>query len=601
MLLPTNKEEMALRDWEYLDFLLISGDAYVDHSSFGTALIGRWLEHLGYRVGIIAQPDIESDDDFLRMGRPGMGIMLAAGNMDSMLSNYSMQGKARRRDDYSPGGRVGARPDYASLAYSRRAREIFGEKIPIIMGGVEASLRRFAHYDYWSDKVLPSFLYNSGADLLAYGMSELTVRDMAAVFSDRKAKDKLSLCTEIAGVSWICREREVLPSNVLLLPSYEEVSRDKKAFAAAFVAADREQNFFDGKPLAQAHGNVWIVNNRPSRPLTTEELDKIYELPYERRWHPSYDAQGGIPAFAEIKFSLQSHRGCFGGCSFCSLNFHQGRVIQSRSSESLLREAEILINLPDFKGYIHDVGGPTANFRGQVCKKAAGSGPCRDRQCLYPRICKLLPMDSSEYEKLLTDLRKLPKVKGVFIRSGLRFDYAMAEKSRSFLHTLCRYHISGQLKTAPEHVSSNVLKLMMKPPRTVYEGFVREYKEINRKQNKKQFLVPYFISSHPGCTLKDSVELAEYMRDHHVHPEQVQDFIPTPGSRSTCMYYTGLDPETMRGVYIPRSREEKLMQRALLQYSLPENKPMVIKALKKAGRDDLIGTAKKCLVQPENL
>ena len=598
MLLPTNKEEMALRDWEYLDFLLISGDAYVDHSSFGTALIGRWLEYLGYRVGIIAQPDLENDEDFLRMGRPGMGIMLAAGNMDSMLSNYSMPGKARRRDDYSPGGRAGGRPDYASLAYCRRVREIFGGKTPIILGGVEASLRRFAHYDYWSDSVLPSFLYNSGADLIVYGMAELAVRELAAVLADRRVKDKLSAVSKIAGVSWICRERLALPAEALILPSYEEVSRDRKAFAAAFAAAEREQNFYDGRPLAQAHGKVWIVNNRPSRPLTTEELDRIYELPYERRWHPSYDAQGGIPAFAEIKFSLQSHRGCFGGCSFCSLNFHQGRVIQNRSGESLLREAEILINLPDFKGYIHDVGGPTANFRGQVCKKAAGSGPCRDRQCLYPRICRQLPLDSTEYEKLLTDLRKLPKVKGVFVRSGVRFDYAMAEKSRSFLHTLCRYHISGQLKTAPEHVSNNVLKLMMKPPRTVYEGFTREYKEINRKQNKKQFLVPYFISSHPGCTLKDAVELAEYMRDHHVHPEQVQDFIPTPGSRSTCMYYTGLDPETMRGIYVPRSREEKLMQRALLQYSLPENKQTVIMALKKAGRDDLIGTAKKCLVQP---
>ena len=594
MFLPVCREDMEKRNWQYLHFLLIGGDAYVDHCTFGTALIGRYLESLGYRVGIIAQPDWKSDKDWLKMGRPAYGVFIAAGNMDSMLSHYTAAKKPRRQDLYSPGGKRGLRPDYASVVYTRKAREVFGENMPLILGGVEASLRRFVHYDYWQDKLLPSVIYEAGADLLIYGMAEHATKEVARILSHKgSARD----CRHVSGLSYIAKDEKDLPEKYILLPSYEEMQKSKRAFAEGFRIEEREQNFVSGATLVQKHGKCFVVNNRPASPLSMKEMDDLYALPFERAWHPSYDKAGGVPAFNEVKFSITSHRGCFGGCSFCSINFHQGRLIQSRSAASILQEAKILTSLPDFKGYIHDVGGPTANFRLQICKKAQTQGPCKDKRCMYPYICKSLPLNSNEYEKLLTDLRKLPKVKKVFVRSGLRFDYAMAEKSRSFLHTLCRYHISGQLKIAPEHISLAVLSCMGKPKAEVYNAFCKEYNDINRKIHKEQYLVPYFISSHPGSTLKDAVMLAEYMRDHHINPEQVQDFIPTPGSRSTCMYYTGLDPDTMRPVYCAVSAEDKAMQRALLQYKDPKNREMVIKALKKAGREDLIGSGKKCLIK----
>lgn len=594
MFLPVCREDMEARGWQYLHFLLIGGDAYVDHCSFGTAIVGRYLESLGYRVGIIAQPDMKNNEDWLRMGRPAYGIFVGAGNMDSMLSHYTAAKKPRRSDAYSPGGRRGLRPDYASVAYCRKVREIFGEKMPIILGGVEASLRRFVHYDYWQDRLLPSVLAESGADLLVYGMSEHANKELAAILSH---KGKVADCRNIQGLCYIAESEAELPEKYLELPSYEACLKSKRAFAESFKPAEREQNFVSGLSLVQKHGQKWVVSNRPAKPLSMKEMDELYALPFERAWHPMYDKLGGVPAFDEVKFSITSHRGCFGGCSFCSLNFHQGRLIQSRSGASVLAEAKLLSELPDFKGYINDVGGPTANFRLQICKKAQLQGPCKDKQCMYPYICGNLPKDSSEYERLLTDIRKLPKVKGVFVRSGLRFDYALAEKSRSFLHTLCRYHVSGQLKIAPEHIAPQVLATMQKPKAGVYRAFCREYAEINEKLHKKQFLVPYFISSHPGSTLKEAVELAEYMRDNHIRPEQVQDFIPTPGSRSTCMYYSGLDPDTLRPVYCAKMPEEKAMQRALLQYSDPKNKALVQKALRLAGREDLIGNGKKCLVR----
>lgn len=584
MFLPINRSDMNARDWHYLDFLLITGDAYVDHSSFAAAIISRYLEHLGYRVGVLAQPDINNDSRFLEMGRPRLAVLISGGNMDSMLCHYTANKNPRYKDDYSPGGKF-RRPDYAVTAYAQKARKLFGDKTPIIIGGIEASLRRFAHYDYWQDQVLPSVLVSSGADLLCYGMGELTSKQIAARLSGRgTAAD----CRDIAGLAYLLEEEKDLPpaSERIFLPSFTEVSKDKRAFAKAYRVQEQEQNFFDGKALIQKHGEKYLVVNRPQRPLTTQEIDNIYELPYERLWHPCYDKAGGIAAFAEVRFSLTSHRGCFGGCSFCSINFHQGRIIQSRSSESVLREAQIISQMPDFKGNIHDVGGPTANFRGQVCQKALKVGPCRNRQCLSPNICPRLPKDSSEYEKLLTDLRKIPGVKKVFVRSGLRFDYALAEKSRAFLHTLCRYHISGQLKIAPEHISDSVLKYMGKSGAASYFDFIREYKQINKLLNKNQHLVAYFMSAHPGCTLKDAAELAEYFHKMNMHPEQVQDFIPTPGTCSTCMYYTELNPYTMEKIYVAKGKH-KAMQRALLQAHLPENAELAAQALKLCNKENL--------------
>ena len=576
MLLPVNRQEMAAHDWSYLDFLLLSGDAYVDHASFGPAVIGRYLESLGYRVGILAQPRLD-EAAFKEMGRPGLAVLVTAGNLDSLLAHYTASKNPRKIDKYSPGGKSN-RPDYAVNVYAEMARKAFGPDMPIILGGIEASLRRFAHYDYWQDKVLPSVLYSSVADLLVYGMGELAIKEIAAIL---KEGGSVTDCRNIDGIAYLSEEAA---RGTWVLPAYEEVAQDKKAFARAFKKIDEEQNFFDGKTLAQRHGDKYVLINKPMRPLSTEEIDAVYSLPFERRWHPSYDKLGGVPAFDEVRFSLVSHRGCFGGCSFCALNVHQGRIIQTRSRESLLEEAKKLTALPDFKGNINDVGGPTANFRGQVCKKAMKVGPCRDKRCLYPRICHNLPLDSGEYEGTLTALRRVPGVKKVFVRSGLRYDYALAEKSRSFLHTLCRYHISGQLKVAPEHISPGVLQAMGKGAPKTYFDFVREYRQINKKLNKEQYLVPYFMSSHPGSTLKDAVLLADYMKKADCHPEQVQDFIPTPGSKSTCMYYTGLDPDTMRPIPVARTEKEKAMQRALLQDQLPQYQELAEDARNLAGK-----------------
>jgi uncharacterized radical SAM protein YgiQ len=591
MLLPINREEMLALDWYYVDFVLVSGDAYVDHASFGPALIGRYLQSLGYRVAILPQPDCQDEEQWRQFGRPRLAFLVTAGNLDSMLAHYTANKKERRIDLYSAGGKR-KRPDYATVIYSRKLRQLYPQ-VPIILGGLEASLRRFAHYDYWQDKVLPSILMESEADILVYGMGELAIAEIAKRL---RQNGRVEDCYDIEGIAYRLDMKNKLPAEAMLLPSLDQVQKDKKDFALAFARQYQEQNFYDGKILAQKHGNEYVVVNRPMRPLQEAELDALYELPFERIWHPSYDKLGGVPAFDEVKFSLLSHRGCFGGCSFCSLTFHQGRIIQNRSAESLLGEARLLTQLPDFKGYIHDVGGPTANFRGQVCKKAAQYGPCRGKECMHPRICSHLPKDSSEYEKLLTDLRRLPGVKKVFVRSGLRFDYAMAEKSRSFLHTLCRYHISGQLKVAPEHMADDVLAAMGKSPAGVYLGFKKEYEEINKKIRRQQFLVPYFMSAHPGCTVADAIELAVYIKKSGVQPEQVQEFIPTPGTVSTCMYYTGIDPRTMKPIYVPKSKEERAMQRALLNFAKPQNKELVKQALRLCKREDLIGKAPYCLI-----
>ncbi|MGI5892117.1 MAG: YgiQ family radical SAM protein [Bacillota bacterium] len=591
MLLPINKQEMLARDWHYVDFVLVSGDAYVDHSSFAPALIGRYLQSLGYRIAILPQPDWRKDDDWLELGRPRLAFLVTSGNLDSLLAHYTAAKKKRRQDLYSPGGKR-KRPDYATTVYSHKLRSLYAD-VPIILGGLEASLRRFAHYDYWRNEVLPSVLLAADADLLVYGMGELALTEIARRL---QKSGRIEDCYDIPGVAYHQSAETPLPADALSLPSFDEVKKSKKAFARAFATEYREQNFYDGKTLVQRHEGRNLVVNRPMRPLTQEELDAVYELPFERIWHPSYDKLGGVPAFDEVRFSLLSHRGCFGGCSFCSLNFHQGSVIQSRSARSIIEEAKLLTKLPGFKGYIHDVGGPTANFRGQVCKKASQYGPCRDKECMYPRVCSHLPKDSSEYEQLLTELRRLPGVKKVFVRSGLRFDYAMAEKSRSFLHNLCRYHISGQLKVAPEHMAATTLAAMGKSPAKVYLQFKKEYEEINKKIKRKQFLVPYFMSSHPGTGLEEAIVLASHIKKSGVEPEQVQEFIPTPGTLSTCMYYTGLDPRTMRPVYVPKSDEERAMQRALLNFSRPENRANVIKALRQAKRQDLIGQAHHCLI-----
>ncbi|MCI8336451.1 MAG: YgiQ family radical SAM protein [Peptococcaceae bacterium] len=592
-----NQDDLAQRGWEEIDFLLVTGDAYVDHPSFGTALIGRWLEYLGYRVGMIAQPDWKSDADFLALGVPKYGIITAAGNMDSMVNHYTAAKKRRKQDAYSPGGKAGLRPDRATIVYSKKLRQLFPDK-PIILGGIEASLRRFVHYDYWEDKLFPPMLFAAEADLLSFGMSEIALKEVCAILA---AGGSVADCHSVAGMCYLTK-REQVPENALFLPSFAEIIKEKKKFAVAFQIEDREQNFYDGRPLVQAmekDSAMVMVQNRPARPLTTEEMDLIYELPYERRWHPRYDKAGGIPAFKEVAFSIVSHRGCFGGCSFCALNFHQGRLIQSRSDASILREAELLTRHPDFKGYIHDVGGPTANFRNQVCKKCEKLGPCRDKQCLYPRPCKSLPYDHSGYTKLLTALRKLPGVKKVFVRSGLRFDYCLADKSNEFLPNLCRFHVSGQLKVAPEHVADNALSAMGKPKNRVYNEFVARYRKINGQIHKEQYLIPYFMAAHPGCTLADSIQLAEYIRNLGHRPEQVQEFMPTPGSCSTAMFYSGYDPRTMEPIFVPRSDKEKAMQRALLQYWNKENWPLIREALRLAKREDLIGLDRKALVPPE--
>ncbi len=591
--LPITPEEMHSRGIETPDFVYVIGDAYVDHPSFGAAIVSRVLESAGYRVCIIAQPDWHRCEDFKRFGRPRLGFLVTSGNIDSMVNHYTAAKKRRNTDFYSPGGKAGCRPDRAIIVYCNRIREAYGRDVPVIIGGIEASLRRFAHYDYWSDRVRRSILIDSGADLLIFGMGEHQIVEIADMLNAGVPVGDLKFTD---GTVYLESDKNALPENTVIVNSYDEVSSDKTAYAEAFLKQSAEQDAVRGKPVAQLDRDFYVVQNPPSMPLTTQELDDVYMLPYARDYHPIYKSQGGVPAISEVKFSLTSCRGCFGGCSFCALTFHQGRTITSRSHESLLAEAEMLTKLPGFKGNIHDVGGPTANFRAPSCKRQLTHGVCKNRQCLFPTPCKNLEVSHSDYLSLLRKLRKVNGVKRVFVRSGIRYDYLLYDNDESFFTELCKYHISGQLKVAPEHISDHVLKYMGKPGQSVYEKFSDKFYEINERLGKKQFLVPYLMSSHPGSRIKDAVYLAEFLRDNHMNPEQVQDFYPTPGSLSTCMYYTGIDPRTMTEVYVPKSYEEKQMQRALLQYKRPENHNLVRKALIIAERTDLIGSGPKCLI-----
>ena len=595
--LPINRREMEQKGWDRPDFVYITGDAYVDHPSFGAAIIGRLLESRGYRVAMLSQPDWKDKDSVKEFGRPRLGFLVSAGNMDSMVNHYAVSGKRRNSDAYTPGGVMGKRPDYACVVYGNLIRSAYRD-IPVVIGGIEASLRRMTHYDYWSNRLKRSVLLDSQADLLCYGMGERATVEVAdALNSGIQVRD----ITFVRGTAFVSREPGALTfsNEPLWLPSYEEVKADRKVYAKSFYIQYQNTDAISGRPLIEPYGQgQYVVQNPPAMPLSTEEMDEIYDLPYKRGWHPSYDDAGGIPAFSEVKFSLVSNRGCFGGCSFCALTFHQGRVIQARSHESLVREAKQLTKEPDFKGYIHDVGGPTADFRIPACKQQEKRGVCRNRQCLFPEPCKNLQADHRDYISLLRKLRQVPGVKKVFIRSGIRFDYVMADPDKSFLEELCSYHVSGQLKVAPEHVAGPVLRRMGKPSRQVYERFMKAYGEMNDRLGKKQYLIPYLMSSHPGSSLKEAVELAEYLRDIHFIPQQVQDFYPTPSTLSTCMYYTGVDPRNMEPVYVPVSPHEKAMQRALLQYKMPEKQVLVREALIKAGREDLIGFGPKCLVKP---
>lgn len=589
--LPTTAQELSARGIGQLDFVYIIGDAYVDHPSFGPAIISRVLESHGYTVGIISQPDWHSAEEFRRLGRPRLAFLISAGNIDSMVNHYTSAKKRRSSDAYTPGGEAGKRPDRATIVYANRVREAY-RGVPVIIGGIEASLRRFAHYDYWDDKVRRSILSDSGADLLIYGMGERQIVEIADALAGGLPVEQI---TYVNGTCYMTNSLAQV-YEYETIESYEAVARDKKAYASAFMAQYREQDAIRGKRLVQPHGDTFLVVNPPAAPLTTEELDAVYELPYARAPHPSYQKE--IPALFEVKFSLTSCRGCFGACSFCALTFHQGRVISARSHASLLREAAILTQQPDFKGNIHDVGGPTANFRQPACKKQLKSGVCADRQCLGFEHCKNLMVDHGDYIALLEELSGVPGVKRVFVRSGIRYDYVMYDKSDAFLRALIKNHVSGQLKVAPEHVSDRVLRLMGKPASALYDRFVAKYMQLNRNLGKEQYIVPYFMSSHPGSDLDAAVELAEYLKRTGQRPEQVQDFYPTPGTLSTCMYYTGFDPRTGERVYVPKSASEKAMQRALMQYFMPQYRDLARKALEKAGREDLIGFGKHALVPP---
>ena len=595
--LPITREEMKERGWDQVDFVYVSGDAYVDHPSFGHAIITRLLESRGYRIGIIAQPDWRKPESVQVFGEPRLGFLVSAGNMDSMVNHYSVSKKRRKTDAYTPGGEMGKRPDYACVVYGNLIRQTY-KKTPIILGGIEASLRRMAHYDYWSDKLKRSVLLDSGADVISYGMGEHSIVELAEALD---AGIPVEDITYIAGTVVKTKSLDSI-YDAEILPSFEDLKADKMNYARSFYTQYLNTDAFNGKRLVEPYSeHLYVVQNPPATPLTQMEMDDVYSLPYQRTYHPSYEAKGGVPAIKEIKFSLISNRGCFGGCSFCALTFHQGRIVQVRSHESLIEEAKEITKDKDFKGYIHDVGGPTANFRHPSCKKQMEHGVCKTRQCLFPSPCKNLDADHRDYVSLLRKLRDIPKVKKVFIRSGIRFDYLLADKKQEFLRELCEYHVSGQLKVAPEHVAGPVLSLMGKPEHKVYEEFTRQFYKMNEKIGKEQYLVPYLMSSHPGSTLKEAVELAEYCRDLGYMPEQVQDFYPTPSTLSTCMYYTGVDPRTMQKVYVPKSPHEKAMQRALIQYRNPELYDLVIEALHKAGRSDLIGFGPKCLVRPRQM
>ena len=590
--LPMNKKEMKERGWEQADFVYICGDAYVDHPSFGAAIITRLLEDAGYKVAFIAQPDWNDESSIAVCGEPRLAFIVSAGNMDSMVNHYTSFKKRRHQDAYTPGGGFSGRPNRPTIVYSNLIRKTY-KKTPILLGGIEASLRRLAHYDYWSDKVKRSVLLDSGADLLMYGMGEHSILEIAEALDSGIAVQDI---TYIRGTVFKCRDLEELSGDYELLPSYEEITESKETFAQSYYRQYVNTDAITAKRLVEPYKKKeYLVQNPPSLPLTQEEMDHVYELPYMRAWHPSYDKLGGVPALKEIKFSLTSNRGCFGGCSFCALTFHQGRRIQVRSQESIIKEAELIIKDPDFKGYIHDVGGHTA------CEKQLKYGVCANKQCLFPKPCANMNADHSDYITLLRRLRALPGVKKVFIRSGIRFDYVLADKKDHFLEELCKYHVSGQLKVAPEHICDSVLKLMGKPENQVYEKFAKAYRNMNKKLGKKQYMVPYLMSSHPGSHLKEAIALAEYIRDLGYMPEQVQDFYPTPGTISTCMYYTGLDPRTMKEVYVPVTLKEKQMQRALIQYRNPENYDIVKAALIKAGREDLIGFDEHCLIPPRKM
>ena len=592
--LPISKEDMKEAGIEQLDFVYICGDAYVDHPSFGHAIISRILEAHGYKVGIIAQPDWKDRESINRLGEPRLGFLVSAGNMDSMVNHYSVSKKRRTTDAFTPGGVMGKRPDYATIVYCNLIRQTYKHK-PIIIGGIETSLRRLAHYDYWSNKLKRSILLDSGADLISYGMGEHSIVEIAdALDSGLDIKD----ITFIDGTVYKTRDRESI-YDAIELPHFEALKADKLEYAKSFYIQYSNTDPFSGKRLFETYDEkLFVVQNPPAKPLTQSEMDSVYALPYMRDYHPSYKELGGVPAIEEVKFSLISNRGCYGGCSFCALTFHQGRIIQTRSHESILAEANKIIWDPDFKGYIHDVGGPTANFRAPACDKQMTKGACPHKQCLFPKPCQNLKVDHSDYLKLLRKLREFPNVKKVFIRSGIRFDYLIYDNDRTFLRELCEHHVSGQLKVAPEHISDAVLEKMGKPGVDVYNRFVKAYKDMNEKIGKKQYLVPYLMSSHPGSTLKEAVELAEFLRDLGYMPEQVQDFYPTPSTISTCMYYTGVDPRNMQPIYVAVNPHEKAMQRALIQYRNPKNYDLVYEALVKAGRTDLIGFDKKCLIRP---
>ncbi len=592
--LPICPQDMERRGWRECDFVYISGDAYVDHPSFGTAIISRVLEAFGFRVGIIPQPDWRREESIALLGKPRLGFLVSSGNMDSMVNHYSVSKKRRRTDQYTPGGVAGKRPDRAVIVYCNLIRRSF-PKVPIIIGGIEASLRRLAHYDYWGDQLKRSILIDSQADILSYGMGERSIVEIA------QALDSGIGVSDITFVEGTVFKTKSLDSvyDYTMLPSFSELLESKENYARSFALQYQNTDPFSGKRLVESYGaHQYVVQNPPAKPLTQMEMDEVYDLPYVRAAHPSYDKDGGVPAIQEVKFSLISSRGCFGGCSFCALTFHQGRIIQARSQDSLVEEARLLTKDPDFKGYIHDVGGPTANFRLPACKKQLSQGACPVKQCLFPGPCKNLEASHEDYIALLRRLRSLPGVKKVFIRSGIRFDYLLADSSREFLRELCAYHVSGQLKVAPEHVSARVLEHMGKPEHRVYQQFCREYQQMNERLGMRQYLVPYLMSSHPGSSLKEAVELAEYVRDLGYMPEQVQDFYPTPSTISTCMYYTGLDPKTMKKVYVPVSPHEKAMQRALIQYRNPEMQPLAKEALRRAGREDLIGFGPRCLLRP---
>ena len=592
--LPVCRKDMEERGWDAVDFAYVIGDAYVDHPSFGPAIISRILEANGYRVGIISQPDWKDNTSIMEYGEPKLGFLVSGGNMDSMVNHYSVSKKRRKTDAFTPGGVMGKRPDYATIVYGNLIRQVY-KKTPIIIGGIEASLRRLAHYDYWSNHLKRSILLDSGADLISYGMGERSIVEIADALKSGIAVGDI---TFIDGTVYKAKDLSSV-YDAVTLPSYEELKKDKLNYARSFYVQYCNTDPFSGKRLVEPYSDhLYVVQNPPAKPLSQPEMDRVYSFPYMRTYHPSYEAAGGVPAIEEVKYSLISNRGCFGGCNFCALTFHQGRIIQTRSHESLLAEANQFIWDKDFKGYIHDVGGPTANFRAPSCEKQLQYGVCKEKQCLFPKPCRNLKVDHKDYLKLLRELRELPNVKKVFIRSGIRFDYLMADKDDTFFRELCEHHVSGQLKVAPEHISDAVLQKMGKPENRVYEAFTEKYKKINQKLGKNQFLVPYLMSSHPGSTMKEAVELAEYLRDLGYMPEQVQDFYPTPSTISTCMYYTGVDPRTMEKVYVPVNPHEKAMQRALIQYRNPKNYDLVMEALKKAGRMDLVGYDRHCLIRP---